>query len=44
MYHVRDRDDLHKELIRYMRTRSGKLRHLAVLQDFTRLYQHPALL
>jgi SNF2 family DNA or RNA helicase len=34
----------HKELIRCMRTRGGKSRHLAVLQDFSRLYQHPFLL
>jgi SNF2 family DNA or RNA helicase len=35
---------LHRELIRCMRTREGKSRHLAVLQDFSRLYQHPFLL
>jgi SNF2 family DNA or RNA helicase len=35
---------LHKELIRCMRTREGKSHHLAVLQDFSRLYQHPFLL
>jgi hypothetical protein len=35
---------LHKELIRCMRSREGKSRHLAVLQDFSRLYQHPFLL
>jgi SNF2 family DNA or RNA helicase len=35
---------LHKELIRCMRARTGGARHLAVLQDFNRLYQHPFLL
>jgi len=35
---------LHKDLIRCMRIREGKSRHLAVLQDFSRLYQHPFLL
>jgi SNF2 family DNA or RNA helicase len=35
---------LHKELIRCMRSREGRSRHLAVLQDFSRLYQHPFLL
>jgi hypothetical protein len=36
--------DLHRQLIRCMRTRTGKSHHLAVLHDFNRLYQHPALL
>jgi hypothetical protein len=35
---------LHKELIRRMKGNQGKSRHLAALQDFSRLYQHPFLL
>jgi hypothetical protein len=34
----------HKELIRRMKGRDGRSRHLAALQDFSRLYQHPFLL
>jgi hypothetical protein len=39
-----DEVSLHKELIRCIRTREANSRHLAVLQDFSRLYQHPFLL
>lgn len=39
-----DEVERHRQLVRCIRTHTGKSRHLAVLHDFTRLYQHPALL